>query len=168
LKESLRLKLSRLRLEELTESFTPGRASRRRVQVSGLPKASVDALITSPPFLGTTEFLRQNRVRLWFCGMDYARQQGERQRFVEYNRTLDYYADVLREWARIIRRGGRLVMHLGVVGKRDMACELGAHIETAGFQVRTVIYENTGRLESHGRTDRGATHTHQFLVAVRA
>jgi hypothetical protein len=165
---SLRAKVARLAVDELPEQFVPGTAFLGDAGELPLDEESVDAVITSPPFLGTTEFLRQNRVRLWFCGMNYDQQQGSRDQFAEYRKDLVFYRDVLREWARVLRQCGRLVMHLGVVRNRDMAIEISPYAEAAGFAVKRIVYEPATHLESHGRTARGATHTHQFLIAELA
>ncbi len=164
---SLRAKVGRLAISDLPDNFSEGIGFQSDAGDLYLQSHSVDAVITSPPFLGTTEFLRQNRVRLWFCGMDYPRQRASRDQFVEYRKDLSFYGDLLLEWARVLRRGGRLVMHLGVVRNRDMAEEIRPCVEEAGFTVHGILYEPAAHLESHGRTDRGATHTHQFLIAER-
>ena len=165
LMRSLRAKIARLAVDELPDEFFPGTATLSDAGELDLDDASADAIITSPPFLGTTEFLRQNRVRLWFCGMEYEDQQAARGQFAEYQKDLTFYRSILEEWARVLRPDGRLVMHLGVVRRRDMAVELRPCVEAAGFEVMEILYEPAGHLESHGRTARGATHTHQFLVA---
>lgn len=166
--KAVRDKLARAKLDQLPPTFTTGSASQADAFSLPFEDAAADAILTSPPFLGTTEFLRQNRVRLWFCGMSYERQLTTKSDFVEHRRGLDHYLDLLQEWHRILRPGGTLVMHLGVVKERDMAREIQPHADSAGFDVAAVLYEPVPHLESHGRTDRGGTHTHQFLVATSA
>lgn len=162
---AVRDKLARASYESLPSSFVRGEAYQADAFALRSVVPTADAIITSPPFLGTTEFLRQNRVRLWFCGMDYDEQLTEKERFVEHRRDLAFYADLFAEWRQILNPGGLLVMHVGVVKQRNMALELQPHAESTGFAVRAILYEPVDHLESHGRTDRGATHTHQFLVA---
>jgi hypothetical protein len=48
-----------------------------------------------------------------------------------------------------------------------MAEELMPLATEAGFVPLPIVYEPAGHLENHGRTDRGATHTHEFLIAER-
>jgi hypothetical protein len=83
--------------------------------------------------------------------------------FLEHHRTLDVYRKVLPEFRRVVVPNGLVVVHLGVVGKRDMAVQISAFAEASGFHVLATIYEDARRLESHGRTQRGATAQHQFL-----
>ena len=55
-------------------------------------------------------------------------------------------------------------MHMGVVKKRDMAKNVCKNLDEAKWRFIDIVYEDVRGLESHGRTDRGATHTHQFLI----
>jgi hypothetical protein len=123
----------------------------------------VDALITSPPFLGTTEFLKQNWLRMWFAGWGASAIAAKIPEFLEYQRDLSQYAPFFKRFRTLLRANGLLILHLGVVKKIDMALELMPFAEAAGFRTIGLVYEDTRDLESHGRTDRGGTHTHQFL-----
>lgn len=165
LMKSLREKVTRMALAQLPTTFRAGEAFQASALATPLPEASVDAIITSPPFLGTTEFLRQNRLRLWFSGWPYNRQAEEKAggQFLEYHKTLEVYGAVLIEFRRVIASGGLVVLHLGVVKKADMGAGIMALAPSVGFDPIRLLYEDTTRLESHGRTDRGATHQHQFL-----
>ena len=95
LMRSLRAKLARVSLDTLPPRFRPGLGKLMDAGHLDLPDSSVGALITSPPFLGTTQFLRQNRVRLWFCGMDLEEQQAHKHTFAEYRRDLTFYSELL-------------------------------------------------------------------------
>lgn len=162
---SLREKVARMRLDTLPAGFTPGEALLASALDLPVPDRSVDAIITSPPFLKSTEFIRQNRLRLWFCGMDYRRQLAAKSgsEFIENHRTLDIYDQLLREFARVLRPGGLAILHLGVVQKHDMALAIVPHAENAGLRRIGLVYEDAGHLETHGRTARGGTAQHEFL-----
>ena len=129
----------------------------------------VDCIITSPPFYGTTDFLRQNRVRLWFCGWTYSKQKDEKETgdFLEFRKTMDDYTAILTEFASVLKPNGLCVMHMGVVKKRDMAKNVVEILDDEIWNFIEIVYEDVRDLESHGRTARGATHTHQFLILKR-
>lgn len=127
---------------------------------------SVDAIITSPPFLKTTEFLRQNRVRLWFNGWGYHKQDEMKQDFLE-NKEMQSYNDLLGPFNRCLKSGSPCVIHTGVVNGEDMALNLAEVATDYGFSPLGIVYENTEAMESQGRTDRGSTKEHQFLILRR-
>lgn len=129
--------------------------------------SKIDVIITSPPFFGTTEFLRQNRVRLWFAGWDIPFQKGQRDKFLEHSPTLSPYRSLLKEFRRVLRKNGLLIMHLGVVKEVDMAKSILPFALDCGFRNHGIVYENVADLENHGRTDRGGTHKHQFLFMTK-
>jgi hypothetical protein len=123
----------------------------------------VDALITSPPFLGTTEFLKQNWLRMWFAGWSTDVIAAKLSEFLEYQRDLSRYMPFFKRFRKLVRDDGLMILHLGVVKNIDMALELMPLAEASGFRQIGLVYEDARDLESHGRTDRGGTHTHQFL-----
>jgi hypothetical protein len=129
---------------------------------------SVDAIITSPPFLGSTDFLRQNRLRNWLVGWSYERQQQEKADFLDHDtRVAERYQPIAIEWHRVARPGAALVMHLGVVRGQNMVAALEEVFRVNGWCRVGVAWEDVGHLETQGRTDRGGTNTHAFLVLRR-
>lgn len=166
---TVRDKVRRTRFDQLPGCFVNGVALMVAAQHLPVEDDSVNAIITSPPFLGTTDFLRQNRVRLWFYGMDYLEQREKRRGslFLEGQRDLSTYDTILREVARVLRARGLAIFHLGVVSQRDMAVELAPLAAAAGLSPIATLYESASHLESHGRTDRGATAKHAFVFLQR-
>jgi SAM-dependent methyltransferase len=160
---SLREKVERMLASPLSLQFHRGRSIQADVFSLPLGDASCDAILTSPPFHANRDFLRMNRIRLWCSGWDYAEQARMKVNFVE-NQSIDSYSKIFGEFSRILRPGGTCVLHLGVVGNFDMAKEVLPSALDAGFVPLASINEDTSDMESHGIVDRGATHTHQFLV----
>ena len=166
--KSLKEKIDRTYKKQLTETYTPGFAwqgSAFEVKV----QEQVDCIITSPPFYGTTDFLRQNRLRLWCCGWDYERQHKEKKTgdFLEFRKTMDDYSQILNQFYLVLKSNGLCIMHMGVVKNRDMAKNVCELLDEEKWEFIDIVYENVQDLESHGRTARGATHTHQFLILSR-
>ncbi len=159
---SLKSKIERI-YEPLDEKYTIGKAFCASAFDLPVSDSSIDVIITSPPFLGTTDFLRHNRVRLWFAGWDISYQKTKKDDFLESKKTMDIYSELLTEFYRVLRPHSLLIFHLGVVKNVDMAKEISSLSKKAGFRTEDIIYEDVTRLESHGRTDRGSTHKHQFL-----
>ena len=160
----LREKVNRLMAVPLSASFRTGAAACLPFAHASAFVKQVDHVITSPPFLGTTHFVRQNRVRLWLCGWDYGFQEEVKPHFLEHQRGLEAYSVIFETFTRVIRKTGSCVLHLGVVKNVDMAAAIAPYALQAGFAVEGIVYENAAHLETHGRTDRGGTHSHQFLA----
>lgn len=161
--KSLSQKALRILAHSLPASFNKGCVYQTSVFQLPISDNSVDVIITSPPFLGTTEFLRQNRVRLSFCGWSYEKQKEVKDQFLERSKQTGDYSKVLKEFDRVLRDKALCIIHLGVVNGTDMASDLIPIAENNGFRAIRTIYEDTSKLESHGRTDRGSTGKHQFL-----
>lgn len=167
LTKSLREKLDRALGFSMPANFKAGSSFRCSVDNLPLSDSTVDTIITSPPFLGTTHFLRQNRIRLWFTGWDYQMQNVHRTDFVEHDRGPERYAPVLIELRRVLRPRGLMIWHIGIVKNQNMADMLAPFFLQAGFSERGRVWEDASSLETHGRTDRGGTHTHGFVILQR-
>ena len=164
---SLRAKCERVLGSPLPPTFRAGKTLRGDATELALADASVDVVVTSPPFLGSTHFLRQNRLRNWLLGWSYAEQERRRDDFLEHKPNLSPYTAIVAEMRRVIRPGGLAVFHLGIVKNENMAELLAPYFLDAGFAELGTVWEGTGDLETHGRSDRGSTHTHGMVVLRR-
>jgi len=127
-----------------------------------------DAVITSPPFARSLRFWSSNWMRLWFAGWDPADFKVEPDRYLETEQKAGYepYADFLSVCARMLKKGGVLVLHLGETPKENMAAMIGPMLEPT-FQKVHVGRECVVDTESHGLSDKGATVAHWYLFATR-
>lgn len=161
--KSLKEKINRMMISPINIEYSTGEVYNASAFNMPIKDETIDVIITSPPFLGTTEFLRQNRIRLWFAGWDLAYQKSKRSEFLEYEKTLDLYSKLLLEFKRVLKSSGLIIFHLGVIKELDMAKEINAIAIKGGFKNLGLVYEDVTKLENHGRTSRGGTHTHEFL-----
>jgi len=125
-----------------------------------------DAIITSPPFLNSTRFYISNWMRLWFCGWENEDfKSTARNDYLEemQAKSITVYERVFSKFLTLLKPGGLCVLHLGVVGKRDMGGELIPQAEKVGFEVLRLLYEDVSLCENHGVRDQGSTVKHQFL-----
>lgn len=147
-----------------SNGFKSGFAFQSNAVKLDLGNNTIDAILTSPPFHSSRDFLRMNRIRLWFCGWNYERQQKAKQSFLEHQSEIGIYNDVFQEFHRVLKEGSPVVLHLGVVGFFDMARNISPLAEHAGFEHIATVYEDTSKLERHGIRDQGKTSKQQFLI----
>ena len=162
------VKAKRMIVAVLPESFEPGKAFTSAADCIPVDDQTVDVIITSPPFFGSTDFLRQNRLRNWLVGWDYQNQQRMKSRFLDHDTRISRYAPIARELHRVAKPGGKMVMHLGMVRGENMAVPVAAVFESEGWKTAGLVWEDVTHLESQGRTDRGGTASHGFLVMRRS
>jgi DNA modification methylase len=167
LMKSLVEKINRMLDEALPPEFVEGAAYND--DACKIPVELVDEIITSPPFLGTTEFLRHNRLRLWFCGWDAEKLIAlkKNSNFLEFN-GLGLYPRIFNEFNRVLKKDGFLILHLGIYKKENMAESIRPIAEEKGFSFLGLVNEDSTHIETHGRTDKGGTHTHQFLFMQKS
>ena len=81
--------------------------------VAGIPDATVDLTVTSPPFLDIVHYAADNWLRCWFAGIDPEMVA------IDMHRTEDAWTAmvhrVLAEQARILRPGGYVAFEVGEV-----------------------------------------------------
>lgn len=87
--------------------------TRQAASTPEIADASVDLVVTSPPFLDVVNYAGDNWLRCWFCGVD-PRSVG-----MTMARRLDDWraamADVFVELARVVRSGGHVAFEVGEV-----------------------------------------------------
>ena len=82
-------------------------------KTSQIEDRSVDLVVTSPPFLDTIDYMQDNWLRMWFCGIEI-----ERGRIWQLKSLEDWVArmtDVLVELRRVLKHGGRVAFEVGEV-----------------------------------------------------
>jgi len=78
-----------------------------------LARASVDLVVTSPPFLTVVNYKMDNWLRCWFCGIDPANVHITNLRRVDLWQAA--MAEVLRELRRVLKRGACAAFEVGEV-----------------------------------------------------
>jgi hypothetical protein len=86
-----------------------------------LDEASVDLVVTSPPFLTVVNYKMDNWLRCWFCGID------PREVHITNLQRVDRWqaamAEVFRELRRVLKRGACLAFEVGEVKKGTVRLE---------------------------------------------
>lgn len=76
-------------------------------------EASVDLVVTSPPFLDTIDYMQDNWLRMWFCGIEI--EQGKIWQLKSLDDWVARMTDVLAELYRVLKHGGRIAFEVGEV-----------------------------------------------------
>lgn len=123
-----------------------------------------DAIITSPPFAGSTRFFVANWMRLWMTGWEPGDFRDRREMFMEHQQrnSLDIYSKFFAVAASWLKPDGRLIMHVGQNKKWNMAEELIPRAQE-WFKLVHAFDESVVGRESFGVSDQGSTSSHQYL-----
>lgn len=160
--KSLKEKVERMFEDPLNKNFQEGDVFLGNILSFEYPQ-KFDKIITSPPFINSTRFLYNNRIRLWFNGLSYQEQTKKADDYIE-SHGIEVFDKVLEKFSSLLKVGGYCIMHLGVVKKLDMAQEISKIGYRHGFDTIDIIYEDVSNKEKFGIRDQGATHKHQFLI----
>ena len=82
---------------------------------------SVDLVVTSPPFLDTIDYIRDNWLRMWFCGIEM--EQGKIWQSGSLEDWVARMTDVFVELRRVLKHGGRVAFEVGEVRKGTVFLE---------------------------------------------
>jgi hypothetical protein len=135
--------------------------------------ASVDAIISSPPYFGALDYARDNRLRLWFLGCT---DWKELDASLTANRKvyLDEMAVCLKEMNRALKAPGACVLVLGDVDRdgktrrtAEILAELALEVTGGGWAVET-IYDDRIPDERRSRRRTRTTKFERILVMRKA
>ncbi len=93
--------------------------------------ASVDLVVTSPPFLDTVDYTQDNWLRMWFCGIEM--DAGKMWQFTSLDAWGARMRDVFFELRRVLRPEGRIAFEVGEIRNGSLPLEhevLRAAVET--------------------------------------
>jgi hypothetical protein len=77
-----------------------------------VPPRDVDAIITSPPYMWQLDYGRDNRLRLWFLGVDWSQGLDARVSPGELD-FLNLIRDCFVQWRRVLKSDGVCVLIVG-------------------------------------------------------
>lgn len=81
-----------------------------------LPKGSIDAVVTSPPYMNALDYVRDNRLRLWFLGYEKEKafDKGSPNNLQEFKRLISDFFLMIDE---VLRPGKKSIIVTGEVNK---------------------------------------------------
>ena len=136
-----------------------------------LANASVDLVVTSPPFLDVVDYEGDNWLRCWFAGIDPVDVP------IDKHRSLASWEAFVRrvflELARVVRPGGFVAFEVGEVrgGKvllerHVVAAMQGLPFTVLGVMVNQQDFTKTANCWGVGN-NRGGTNTNRIVMAIR-
>lgn len=90
-------------------------------QTPGIPSESAKLIVTSPPFLDNVDYLKDNWLRMWFCGIEVATKA-----IWQLRSLSDWLAKMkatFMELRRILRPDGAIAFEVGEVRKGSVSLE---------------------------------------------
>jgi len=132
-----------------------------------LERDSIDAIITSPPYMDALDYARDNRLRLWFLGV------GEHERYERNFGSVSGFSGLMSGFLR--RAQGWLVnkrycvLVIGDLNQKRKSIDI-AHLaidiatkQVGGFKLESLV---TDRIPAIRRSRRGTSRTETESVVV--
>lgn len=134
-----------------------------------LDPGSVDSIITSPPYMDALDYGRDNRLRLWFLGVEDYKDSASR--FGSLDRFSSFMSLFFLRARRWLRKGGYCILVIGDVNSRGRSIDVArtvVNIATSGtrhFKLESIL---TDRVPDERRSRRGLLCTEtESIVALR-
>lgn len=140
--------------------------------VPDIANATVDLVVTSPPFLDIVQYAGDNWLRCWFAGIDPGSVA------IDMHKTEEAWTlmvnRVLREQARILRPGGYVAFEVGEVRKGKVLLEKlvwqaaeGLPFERLGVLVNAQEFTKTANCWGVSNNE-GGTNSNRIVILQRA
>lgn len=110
-----------------------------------LKTSSIDAVVSSPPYYHTLDYVHSNRLRLWLSGQDDSMQEELSENLIQQRSSyLDQMDLIGKEMRRVLKNNGLLVFILGDVHltpKKSLntAQDISDRYEEIGFKKIDII-----------------------------
>lgn len=76
---------------------------------------SVNLVVTSPPFLNQVDYLADNWIEMWFCGIERSPLEGNLVQTGDLEEWMRFISDTLSEMHRVVVPGGTVAVEVGEV-----------------------------------------------------
>jgi hypothetical protein len=140
----------------------------------GIPDASVQLTVTSPPFLDVVQYAADNWLRCWFCGLD-AEAIGKG---ITMARSVEDWSLVMQrvfhELHRLTKPGGYVAFEVGEVRKGTIRLEevvlplgLESGFACLGFLINEQTFTKTANIWGIDNNDKG-TNSNRIAVFRKA
>jgi hypothetical protein len=139
--------------------------------LAGIPSASVDLVITSPPFLSEVDYRFDNWLRCWFLGIDVETVAVTQSSKVESWQAM--MRGSLAEMRRVTRPGGRIVVEVGEAKKGRVKLEepLLEAGTLAGLEPERILINRQSFTKTSNcwgiKNNEDGTNTNRIVVFVR-
>jgi hypothetical protein len=135
-----------------------------------IPDESVSLTVTSPPFLDTVQYAKDNWLRCWFNGLDGAALE----RDLTVTRSLDSWCNVMeatfRELFRVTIHGGYVAFEVGEVRRGRIRLDeqvlplgIAAGFSPLGILINLQQFTKTSHIWGIGNNDSG-TNTNRIVI----
>ena len=136
--------------------------------VNFVPDQKVNAIITSPPYMRQLDYGRDNRLRLWFLGLQDWKSLDQIVSPPE-KKFLNLFRSCLKLWLNVLASNGICVLVLGDVHSRlyDMPLpDAIAHIATQEIGGYSVLWKYNDPIPNIRRVRRGCCGTRTDTILV--
>jgi len=130
---------------------------------------AIDSIISSPPYFGALDYARDNRLRLWFLGIEDWKRL-DRSLTANSKVYLPQMAVCLKEMYRVLKRGRHCVLVLGDVERNgettrtaEILGNLAGEVGESGFSIE-LIYDDRIPDERRSRRRTRTTKFERILV----